>query len=92
MRPKYDVLWKGLMEELMADLLLFVEPAIGRELDLGRGFEFLDKELTEMYPEPEKPSNTRVVDKLVKVFLRTLDVVAYRSAGKQRKGFCPPDV
>ena len=58
------------MEELMGDLLLFVEPGIGRELDLERGFEFLDKELVEMFPEPEKPSNTKVVDKLVKVFLR----------------------
>ena len=58
------------MEELMGDLLLFVEPEIERELDLGRGFEFLDKELAEMYPEPEKPSNTKVVDKLVKVFFR----------------------
>ena len=58
------------MEELMRDLLLFVDPGIGRELDLERGFEFLDKELVEMFPEPEKPSNTKVVDKLVKVFLR----------------------
>lgn len=69
-KPKYDMLWKGLMEELMGDLLLFVEPEIGKELDLERGFEFLDKELVEMFPEPEKPSNTKVVDKLVKVFLR----------------------
>jgi hypothetical protein len=29
---------------------------------------YLDKELAELYPEPEKKSNTRVVDKLVKVF------------------------
>jgi hypothetical protein len=52
MRPKYDILWKGLMEELMGDLLLFVEPEIGKELALGRGFEFLDKELAQMFPEP----------------------------------------
>ena len=70
MKPKYDMLWKSVVEELMADLLLFVEPGIEKELDLERGFEFLDKELAEMYPEPEKPSNTRVVDKLVKIFLR----------------------
>ena len=70
MRPKYDILWKGLMEELMGDLLLFVDPGIGKELDLERGFEFLDKELAQMFPEPGKPSNTRVVDKLVKIFLR----------------------
>ncbi len=54
----------------MEDLLLFVEPEIGGELDLERGFEFLDKELMEIYPEPDQPANTRVVDKLVKAFLR----------------------
>jgi len=59
-----------MLEEIMADLLLFVDPEIGKELDLERGFEFLDKELAAMYPEPEKPANTRVVDKLVKAFLR----------------------
>jgi hypothetical protein len=69
-RPKYDMLWKGMIEEVMADLLLFVDSEIGKQLDLGRGFEYLDKELAEIYPEPEKPGNTRVVDKLVKVFLR----------------------
>jgi len=70
MKPKYDILWKGMIENVMEDLLLFVDPDIGKELDLERGFEYLDKELAEMYPDPEKPSNTRIVDKLVKVFLR----------------------
>jgi hypothetical protein len=69
-KPKYDILWKGMIENVMEDLLLFIDPDIGKELDLERGFEFLDKELAEIYPEPEKPSNTRIVDKLVKVFLR----------------------
>jgi hypothetical protein len=70
MKPKYDMLWKGMIEEVMADLLLFVDPEIGKQLDLNRGFEFLDKELAALYPQPEKPSSTRVVDKLVKVFMR----------------------
>ncbi len=65
-----DILWKGMIEEVIEDLLLFVDPAIGKELDLGRGFEFLDKELAEVYPDAEKPANSRVVDKLVKIFLR----------------------
>jgi len=69
-RPKYDTLWKGVLEEVMKDLLLFVDPNVEKELDLERGFQFLDKELTELCPEPEKPAHTRVVDKLVKVFLR----------------------
>ena len=68
-RPKYDMLWKGMIEVVMADLLLFVDPDIRKELDLERGFEFLDKELAVIYPEG-KASHARVVDKLVKVFLR----------------------
>jgi hypothetical protein len=50
MRPKYDILWKGMIEEVMEDLLLFVEPGIDDDLDLDRGFEFLDKELAAIDP------------------------------------------
>ena len=70
MKGKYDILWKGMLEEVFMDLLRFIDPHIDKELDLSRGVEFLDKELAEMYPEPEKKSSTRVVDKLVKVYLR----------------------
>jgi len=63
------MLWKGMIEVVMADLLLFVDPNIGTELDLDRAFEFLDKELAVVYPEG-RASHSRVVDKLVKVFLR----------------------
>ena len=69
-KPKYDALWKGVLEEVMKDLLLFIDPDIEKELDLDRGFQFLDKELTELYPEPGKHAHTRVVDKLVKAYLR----------------------
>jgi hypothetical protein len=70
MRPKYDILWKGMKEEVIEDLLHFVEPGIGKDLDLDRGFVFLDKELAELYPGPDQPAKTRVVDQLVKTFLR----------------------
>jgi hypothetical protein len=62
------MLWKGMIEVVMADLLLFVDPNIGKELDMARGFEFLDKELAVVYPEGK--AHTKIVDKLVKVFLR----------------------
>jgi predicted transposase YdaD len=65
---RYDILWKGMMEEVFEDMMRFVFPEADRELDFNRGFEFLDKELGEMYPEPEKPAQTREVDKLVKVY------------------------
>jgi hypothetical protein len=76
MKPKYDMLWKGIIEDIMEDLLLFVDPDIGNYLDLKRSFEFLDKELAEMYPEPDRPSSTRVVDKLVKVLKASLNPFA----------------
>lgn len=40
------MLWKGVIEEIMEDLLLFIDPDIGKELDLERGFEYLDKGAT----------------------------------------------
>jgi len=70
MKRKYDILWKGMLEVVVEDLLRFIQPDIDKDLDLERGFEFLDKELGEMYPEPQKPSDTRFVDKLVKVYTR----------------------
>lgn len=69
-RRKNDILWKGMLEEVFDDLLRFVFPRADRIFDIGRGFDFLDKELGEMYPEPEKKSDTKFVDKLVKVFQR----------------------
>ena len=68
MRRRYDPYWKGILEEVFDDFLRFVFPDADKELNLEAGFEFLDKELGEMYPEPEKNGQTRYVDKLVKVF------------------------
>lgn len=55
----------------LEDLLRFVIPDADRIFDIRRGFEFLEKELGEMYPEPDKKSDTKFVDKLVKVFTKT---------------------
>jgi hypothetical protein len=70
MRRKSDILWKVVLEEVFDDLLRFLYPDADRVYNLERGFEFLDKELAELHPEPEKGSDTRFVDKLVKVFHR----------------------
>ncbi len=67
---KSDILWKVVMEEVFDDLLRFIFPDADKIYDMKRGFEFLDKELAEMYPEPEKVTATRYADKLVKVFNR----------------------
>lgn len=70
MLRKSDILWKVVMEEVFDDLLRFVFPDADRVYEMERGFEFPEKELAEMYPEPNKDSDTRSVDKLVKVFHR----------------------
>jgi predicted transposase YdaD len=67
MRRKNDILWKGMMEVIFDDLLRFVFPEAEQFVDMERKFDFLDKELNEMYPEPDKAAETKFVDKLVKV-------------------------
>jgi predicted transposase YdaD len=67
-RKKNDILWKGMLEEVFDDLLRFVFPRADQVFDMKRGFEFLEKELGKMYQDPEKKSDTKFVDKLVKVY------------------------
>jgi hypothetical protein len=67
---QYDILWKGMVESVFDDMMRFIFPYIDQEVDLGRGVEFLDKELAELYPEPEKSMPTRVMDKLAKVYVK----------------------
>jgi len=55
------------MEVIFDDLLRFIFPEADQFVDMERSFDFLDKELSEMYPEPDKASGTKFVDKLVKV-------------------------
>jgi predicted transposase YdaD len=70
MRRKNDILWKVVLEEVFDDLLRFLYPDADRVYDMERGFEFLEKELAELHPEPDKESDTRFADKLVKVYHR----------------------
>jgi hypothetical protein len=70
LRRQNDILWKGMIEEVFEDLLRFVFPRAERIFDLERRFEYLDKELGLLNPKPGRKSDTRFVDKLVKVYLR----------------------
>ncbi len=63
-----DQLWKGILEEVFADMLRFIFPEAEKLFDMRRKFEFLDKELNQLFVEPDKGSKLRLVDKLVKVF------------------------
>jgi hypothetical protein len=64
-----DILWKGILEGTFDDFLRFFFPNADSIFDMERGFEFLDKELEQLYPNQDKPKQ-RYVDKLVKVFTK----------------------
>lgn len=68
---KDDLLWKGVFEDVFEDFMYFLNPDIDTVLDLKRGFQFMDKELEQVFPPDEDQYNPKVIDKLVKVF--TLD-------------------
>lgn len=63
-----DSPWKEVLEELFEEFLEFYFPEVHHDLDFGQGYEFLDKELEQILVASE--TGGRVVDKLVKVFLR----------------------
>jgi len=70
MRRKDDILWKGILEDVFDDFLCFVNPDAGTIFDLDRGFEFLDKELEQVFPPENDEYSPKVIDKLVKVFTK----------------------
>ena len=65
---KSDILWKVIMEEVFPDLLRFIYPDADEVYNMERGFEFLDKELAELNPQPDEEKDSRFADKLVKVY------------------------
>ncbi|MFH0924321.1 MAG: hypothetical protein V1872_01595 [bacterium] len=67
-KQKSDILWKGIIEDLFQDFLIFFMPDIYIDVDFSRGYDFLDKELAILFPESEE--RQRYIDKLVKVFLK----------------------
>ncbi len=69
-RRKDDVLLKSAFEEAFPDLLRFYFEEADALFDMDKGFEFLDKELIELFPELEKHGGNRFVDMLVKAFLK----------------------
>ena len=63
-----DILWKSALEDLFVDFLRFFYPDADERFDFQRGFEYLDKELEQLFPPYEDDYAPRYVDKLVKVF------------------------
>lgn len=64
----HDVLWKGLIEDLAEDFLLFFYDDFVDLIDWSKPFDFLDKELYTLVPEAE--AINRRADKLFKVWLK----------------------
>ena len=62
----YDSPWKEALERYFPQFLAFLFPQIHAEIDWGRGWEFLDKELQQVVRDAEL--GRRLVDKLVKVW------------------------
>lgn len=62
-----DTLWKGILENLCEDFMLFFFKDADKLFDLKKGFQFLDKELEQLFPAEESRA-PKFVDKLVKVF------------------------
>ena len=66
--PDFDGGWKETVEVFLQPFINLLLPAIDREIDWCRGFDFLDSELRSLFPKAG--SRRRRVDKLVRVFLR----------------------
>ena len=65
-----DALWKGLLEDIFDDFLRFYFPNADDLFDMNRPFEFLDKELEQLFPADEDDFSPKYVDKLVKVITK----------------------
>jgi hypothetical protein len=65
-----DILWKAALEDLFDDFLRFFYPDADELFDLEKGFDYLDKELEQLFPPEADNFTPRYVDKLVKVFTR----------------------
>lgn len=63
-----DILWKSILEDIFDDFLRFFFPDADTLFDFQRGFEYLDKELEQLFPPDGDQYASRYVDKLVKVF------------------------
>lgn len=68
-----DTLWKSILEDIFEDFLIFFYPDAGSYFDFSKDFEYLDKELEQLFPPEDNSYQTRFVDKLVKVHCQNGD-------------------
>jgi len=63
-----DILWKAALEDLFDDFLRFFFQNAEEIFDFNKKFQYLDKELDQLFPPENDVYAPRYVDKLVKVF------------------------
>jgi hypothetical protein len=63
-----DILWKSILEDIFDDFLRFFCPEADQLFDFSRKFEYLDKELDQLFQLQDGRYSPKFVDKLVKVF------------------------
>lgn len=68
-REDFDSPWKTLLDHYFQAFLEWFFPEVAADVDWGRGFEFLDKELQKV--TRQAPTGRRYADKLVKVWRRS---------------------
>ena len=71
-KPKYtlqDVLWKGIIEDLIEYIIGFFFGKWANEIDFSKGVKFLDKELAEI--TADLGGGQRYVDKLVQLYTKS---------------------
>jgi len=67
---KDNTFWKGILEDIFDDFLRFIFGVKADIFDFTKGFEFLSKDLAQIYPVDENAEHPKYVDKLVKVFTK----------------------
>ncbi|MCF2516537.1 Rpn family recombination-promoting nuclease/putative transposase [Dyadobacter sp. CY351] len=65
-----DILWKSILEDTFEDFLRFFFPEADDVFDFSKDFEYLDKELEQLFPPDNDHYSSKFVDKLVKVFTK----------------------
>jgi predicted transposase YdaD len=90
-----DILWKSVIEDFFEDFMFFFFSKDANLIDFSRGYEFLDQELAQLFPE--SVSTKRYVDKLVKVYLKDgeerwilihIEVQGYQDKNFPERMFC----
>ena len=67
-RQGYEAQWKQFITVFFPELLLLLHPELHAMIDWSRGYEFLEQELLSILPDSR--TGVRVVDKLVRVYLK----------------------